>query len=157
MRSRSSGFRLSLLLVPWAEHHLSSFKCGFLNIFSRQNLLPSLSRLLFLLWRNKYGAKKCLKNHIPFDFWDDSTLANQRAGKTIEKPLKDLPWNQQLRSCPYKAFLAYPASCTRWLWCLSACAINLMDSVKRSAHNDINIIVAGYVCHTVKAAYAMLK
>ena len=43
----------------------------------------------------KNGPKKCLKNHIPFDFWDDSTLANQRAGKTIEKPLKELPWNQQ--------------------------------------------------------------
>ena len=36
--------------------------------FSRQNFLRSLSCLLFLLWWNKYGAKKCLKNHIPFDF-----------------------------------------------------------------------------------------
>ena len=52
----------SILLVPPTEHHLSSFKCGFLNIFSRQNLLRSLSRLLFLLRWNKYGAKKCLKN-----------------------------------------------------------------------------------------------
>ena len=26
---------------------------------------------------------------------DDSTLANQGAGKTIEKPLKELRWNQQ--------------------------------------------------------------
>ena len=43
------------------------------------------------------ARKKCLKNHIPIDFWDDSTLANQGAGKTIEKPLKELPWNQQLR------------------------------------------------------------
>ena len=33
----------------------------FLNSFSRQNLLRSLSRLLFLLRWNKYGAKKCLK------------------------------------------------------------------------------------------------
>ena len=33
----------------------------FLNSFSRQNLLRSLSRLLFLLQWNKYGAKKCLK------------------------------------------------------------------------------------------------
>ena len=40
-------------------------------------------------------AKKCLKNHISFDFLDDSTSTNQRAGKTIEKPLKELPWNQQ--------------------------------------------------------------
>ena len=56
------------LLVPRTGHHPSSFKCSFLNIFSRQNLLCSLSRLLFLLPWNKYGAKKCLKNHIPFDF-----------------------------------------------------------------------------------------
>ena len=66
--------------------------------FSRQNLLRSLSSLLFLLRWNKNGAKECLKNHIPFDFSDDSTLANQAAGKTIEKPLKELPWNQQNRS-----------------------------------------------------------
>ena len=39
-------------------------------------------------------ARKMSENHIPFDFWDDSTLANQGAGKTIEKPLKELPWNQ---------------------------------------------------------------
>ena len=64
--------------------------------FSRQNLLGSLSSLLFLLRWNKNGAKKCLENHIPFDFWDDSILANQGAGKTIEKPLKELAWNQQL-------------------------------------------------------------
>ena len=36
------------------------------------------------------------ENHIPFDFGDDSTLANQGAGKTIEEPLKELPWNQQM-------------------------------------------------------------
>ena len=29
---------LNVLLVPWTKNHLSSFKCGFLNIFSRQNL-----------------------------------------------------------------------------------------------------------------------
>ena len=45
------------LLVPWTENHLSGFKCGFLNIFSRQNLLRSLSSLLFLLQWNKNGAK----------------------------------------------------------------------------------------------------
>ena len=75
---------IKVLLVPWTENHLSSFKCGFLNISSRQNLLRSLSRQLFLLRWNKYGAKKCLKNHIPFNFWDDSTLANQGTGKTTE-------------------------------------------------------------------------
>ena len=93
---------LLLLLVPWTENHLSSFKCGFLNIFSRQNLLCSLSSLLFLLRWNKNGAEKCLKNHIPFDFWDDSTSANQRAGKTIKKPLKEFPWNQQTGRSPRK-------------------------------------------------------
>ena len=29
-------------LVPRTEHNLSSFKCSFLNIFSRQNLLPAV-------------------------------------------------------------------------------------------------------------------
>ena len=32
---------------------------------------------------------------------DDSTLANQGAGKTIEKPLKDLRWNQQNMAKPH--------------------------------------------------------
>ena len=82
----------NILLVSWTEIHLSSFKSGFLNIFSHQNLLHSFSRLLFLLRSNKYGAR----NYIPFDFWDDSTLANQGAGKTIKKPWKELPWNQQI-------------------------------------------------------------
>ena len=35
------------------------------------------------------------KIHVRFEFWDDSTLVNQKTGKTIEKPLKELPWNQQ--------------------------------------------------------------
>ena len=83
------------LLVPWTENYLSSFKCGFLNIFSRQNLLRCLSRLLFLLRWNNYGAKKMSENHISFEFREDSTLANQGAGKTTEKSLKKLPWNQQ--------------------------------------------------------------
>ena len=87
---------VNLLLVPRTVHYLTSFKCGFLNIFSRQNLPRSLSHLLFLPRWNKCGAKNCLKNHIPFDFWDDSTLASQEAGKTIEKPLKELLWSQQL-------------------------------------------------------------
>ena len=26
---------------------------------------------------------------------NDSTLANQKTEKTIERPLKELPWNQQ--------------------------------------------------------------
>ena len=50
---------------------------------------------MFLLQRYKNGAEKCSKNDVRFDFSDDSTLANQKIGKTIEKPLKELPWNQQ--------------------------------------------------------------
>ena len=49
------------------------------------------SAMVEQIWR-----EKCLKNHIPFDFWDDLSLTNQGAGKTIEKPLKELPWNQQI-------------------------------------------------------------
>ena len=79
----------TVLLVPRIKNHLSSFELGFLNIFSRQNLLRSLSLILFLFQCYKYGAKKCPKNTF------DSTLANQKTGKTIKKPLKELPWNQQ--------------------------------------------------------------
>ena len=43
------------------KNDLSSFELDFLNIFSRQNLLRSLSLVLFLLQRHKYGAKKCPK------------------------------------------------------------------------------------------------
>ena len=85
----------SVLLIPRIKNHLSSFELGFLNIFLRQNLLRSLSLVFFLLQRYKYGAKKCPKNHVRFDFWDDSTLANQKTGKTIENPLKELQRNQQ--------------------------------------------------------------
>ena len=55
--------KTAILLVPRTEHHFSSFRCGFLNIFSLQNLLRSLSRLLFLLRWNKYGAKMSEKPH----------------------------------------------------------------------------------------------
>ena len=85
-----------ILLVPRINNHLSSFDLGFVNIFSRQNVLCSLSLILFLLQPYKYGAKKCPKNHIRFDFWDDSSLVNQKTGKTTEKPLKELLWNQQI-------------------------------------------------------------
>ena len=49
------------LLVPRIKNHLSSFELGFLNIFSRQNLLRSLALVLFLLQCYKYGANKCQK------------------------------------------------------------------------------------------------
>ena len=78
-----------MLLIPRIKNHLSSLELGFLNNFSRQNLFRSLSLVLFLLQRYKYGAKNVQKTTF------DSTLANQSTGKTIEKPLKELPWNQQ--------------------------------------------------------------
>ena len=59
--------RVRILLVPLIKNHLSSFKLGFLNIFSSQNVLRSLSLVLFLLQRYKYGAKKCPKNQVRFD------------------------------------------------------------------------------------------
>ena len=49
------------LLVPRIKNHLSSFELGFLNIFSGQNLLCSLSFVLFLLQRYKYGLKNSNK------------------------------------------------------------------------------------------------
>ena len=44
-------------LFPRIKNHLNSLELGFLNIFSRQNLLRSLLLVLFLLQRYKYGAK----------------------------------------------------------------------------------------------------
>ena len=57
-------------------------------------MLRSLSRPLLLLRWNKYGAKKM--SGKPHSIRLDSTLANQGAGKTIEKPLKELRWNQPI-------------------------------------------------------------
>ena len=92
---KSSQTSISRLLVPRIKNHLSSFELGFLNIFSRQNLLRSLLLVLFLLQRYKYGAKKCPKNHVRFD------VSQSENRKTIEKPLKELSWNQQtvVHSC----------------------------------------------------------
>ena len=56
------------LLVSRIKNRLSSFELGFLNIFLHQNVLRSLSLILFLLQRYKYGAKRCPKNHVRFDF-----------------------------------------------------------------------------------------
>ena len=53
----------SVLLVPRIKNHPSSFELAFLNIFFRQNLLRSLSLVLFLLQPYKYSAKKCPKPH----------------------------------------------------------------------------------------------
>ena len=86
---------MSLLVASMHRESFQQLQMWFSEHFLRQNVLRSLSRLLLLLRWNKYSTKKCLKNHIPFHFWDDSTSANQEAGKTIEKPLKEFPWNQQ--------------------------------------------------------------
>ena len=43
------GLEQHFLLVPRIKNHLSSFELGFLNIFLRQNLLRSMSLVLFLL------------------------------------------------------------------------------------------------------------
>ena len=76
-----AGQQIVDLLVPPIKNHLSSLELGFLNIFLRQNLLRSLSLVLFLLQCYKYGAEEYPENHIRFNFWDDSTLANQKTGK----------------------------------------------------------------------------
>ena len=127
---------LSSTLNCWfhgpSSHHLSSFKCGFLNIFSRQNLLHSLSRILFLLqiWREKMSEKP-----HSFDFRDDSTLANQGAGKTIEKPLKDLPWNQTRR----KARTAlYSIDKHQYLENCSSCLVVALNTIKMSLRKVAN-------------------
>ena len=132
------------MFVPWTENHLSSFKCGFLNIFSRQNLLRSLSSLLFLLRWNKNGAKKCLKNHIPFDFWDDSTLANQGAGKTIEKPLKELAWNQENFHIVIYCFTYPNTKSTRFVWLLNTAA----QFLKRYYHS-LYVTSFASACYTL--------
>ena len=93
LKFKPSTYLRHILLATWSQY--SSFELGFLNIFSRQNLLRNLSLVLFLLQRYKNGAIKCPKNHVRFNLGDDSTLANQKTGKTIEKTLKELPWNQQ--------------------------------------------------------------
>ena len=92
------------LLVPRIKNHLSSFELGFLNIISRQNLLRSLSHVLFLLQRYKYGAKECPKTTFYSTF--EMTLPNQKTAKTIGKPLKEIPWNQQL---------LVPLACSKFL------------------------------------------
>ena len=80
----------STLLVPWIKNHLSGFELGFLNISSRQNLLRSfVTRIVFVttleIWREKMSKKPLSIRLQPV----------RKTGKTIEKPLKELPWNQQ--------------------------------------------------------------
>ena len=56
------------MLVARIKNHLSSFELGFLNISARQNLLHSLSLVLFLLQRYKYGAKNIQKTTFDSTF-----------------------------------------------------------------------------------------
>ena len=105
------------LLVPRTEHHLSSFKCGFLNIFSRQNLLRSLSRLLFLLRWNKYGVK-ISEIHTPFDvcrkafekppfFPKELSVDERSVGEYLQIETKEF---RSLLSKAWYIFLIYNAS-----------------------------------------------
>ena len=69
----------------WFSEHFFAPK------LAAQFVTPIVSATVEQIWREKMS-----ENHIPFDFSDDSTFAKQGAGKTIEKPLKELPWNQQV-------------------------------------------------------------
>ena len=62
LNTHYAGCRYIALLVPRINNHLSSFEIGFLNIFSRQYLLRSLSLVLFFftaqqIWREKMSRK----------------------------------------------------------------------------------------------------
>ena len=91
------------LLVSRTEHHLSSFKYCFVNIFSRQNLLRSLSRLLFLLrwnpgveqiWREKMSEKPHSIRHLWwFNFSQSGSRRNNRRtfeGGSMERRRQDV-------------------------------------------------------------------
>ena len=82
------------LQMWFSEHYFAPKLAGLI-------VTPTVSATVEQKWREKIS-----ENHIPVDFWDDSTLANQGAGKTIEKPLKELPWNQQCNNfeCELKHF-----------------------------------------------------
>ena len=61
LRQLNKKHIVTILLAPQIKNHLSSFEFGFLNIFSRQNLLRSLSLVLSLLHDWKYGTKNVQK------------------------------------------------------------------------------------------------
>ena len=101
---------ISVLLVPRIKNHLSSFELGFLNNFSRQNLLRNLSLALFLLQRCKYGAKKCPKNHVRVDFSESENRKDNRKnfeGASVEPTIYLLLWfcqltRHEIRTTKYK-------------------------------------------------------
>ena len=76
------------LLVPRINNHLSSFELGFLNIFSRQNLLHSLSLVLFFYGATNMARKMSRKPHsIRFLRWFDISQSENRKNnrKTLER------------------------------------------------------------------------
>ena len=90
------------------------------TFFSRKTCcIVSLSRLLFLLRWNKYGAKKCLTKLNPFEFWDDSTLANQGAGKAFEGASME---PTSVLSVPGKKFDSQPSSGFKLIVLLTPCS-----------------------------------
>ena len=83
---------LPMLLVPRTPSIISTAS----NVVFWTFFRAKTCRVVCHAYCFSYGRTNMAReNHIRFDFWDDSTLANQEAGKTIEKPLKELPWNQQ--------------------------------------------------------------
>ena len=84
----------SNLLVPRIKNHLSSFKLGFLNIFRAKTCCVVCHSYCFCYSATNMARKMSKKPRSirllrRFDF----SQAENR--KTIEKPLKELPWNQQ--------------------------------------------------------------
>ena len=80
----------------------------FWTFFGAKTCCVACHSYCFCYGGTSMAPKKCLKNHIPFDFWVDSTLANQEAGKTTRKPFKELPWNQEkefpIKLQPFNSF-----------------------------------------------------
>ena len=77
------------LLVPRFKNHLSSFELGFLNIFRVKTCCVVCYSYCFCYSATKMARRNVQKKHVRFDF---SQSENR---KTIEKPSKGLPWNQQ--------------------------------------------------------------
>ena len=82
------------LLVPPIKNHLSGFEFGFLNIFSHQNFCVVCHSYCFYYSATIMAQKMSKKpRSIRLLRWFDFSQPENR--KTIEKPLKGLPWNQE--------------------------------------------------------------
>ena len=90
------------LHVTSAEHHFSSFKCGFLNIFRAKTCCVVCHA--YCVWydgTNKYGAKK--PHSIRLLRWFNLSQSGSR--KTIEKPLNfDGANNVAISGCYFQWF-----------------------------------------------------